>query len=211
MFATLLSLPLLILTSLPHTLSTTALSAPTGDTLNRTACYCASPRWIIDQTYGYYYNLSYYNAHLDRTFSLSPSCTSSLAINVQDDYDPADKPVLQNACLRSHMVDPSKFCNGTQGAKETFCYTFAGGPDSDSWALGKQHRTGLPDEPALHYSEEVVANVCEKACKEKVGGMEMLKEDAWEVLEGYYNLVGKTLNSSVVFYPSLPDMCEDCK
>ena len=65
--------------------------------------------------------------------------------------------------------------------------------------------------PVVTYPSETVETVCEESCKEHVGGMEMLKADAWEVLEGYYNLVGQTLNSSVVFYPSIPDMCEDCE
>ena len=63
----------------------------------------------------------------------------------------------------------------------------------------------------MDYPSRVVEEVCEEACKEHVGGMEMLKADALEVLEGYYDLVGKTLKSSVVFYPSIPDMCEGCE
>lgn len=57
----------------------------------------------------------------------------------------------------------------------------------------------------------MVEEVCEASCKEQVGGMEMLKGDALEVLAPYYKLVGERLDSSVVFYPSIPDMCEGCK
>lgn len=86
-----------------------------------------------------------------------------------------------------------------------------GAPGYDSWSFNGQHRTGLPTEPVVEYSFEEVGEVCEEACKEHVGGMEMLKADAWKVLEGYYDLVGQSLNSSVVFYPSIPDMCDGCE
>ena len=81
----------------------------------------------------------------------------------------------------------------------------------DTYSFNGQHRTGLPTVPVVNYTSEVVERVCEESCKEHVSGMEMLKADALKVLEGYYNLVGRTLKSSVVFYPSIPDMCKDCK
>ena len=104
-----------------------------------------------------------------------------------------------------------KYCTGKDTDKGTFCYTFAGGADYDSWSFNGQYRTGLPLEPNTNYSPDVVEDVCEQSCKEKVGGMEMLKGDAVEVLKGYYNFTGERLWSSVVFYPSLPDMCDGCK
>lgn len=165
----------------------------------------------MDRNYGYYYRLDYHNAHLDRTYTLEPACRSSLAIDIQDKYDPENKPVLQNECLRSRVRDPASYCTGKQTDRDVFCYTLAGGPESDSWSFNGQHRTGLPTEPVVDYSPERVAEVCEESCKEHVGGMEMLKADAWEVLQGYYNLVGQSLNSSVVFYPSIPDMCDGCE
>lgn len=165
----------------------------------------------MDQTYGFYYLIDYYNAHIDHHYTLEPSCQSRISINVQDKYDPKDKPVLENECLRSHFHDAAKYCAGKDTDNDTFCYTLAGGADYDTWAFGRQHRTGLPLEPEVNYSPEVVEEVCEESCKEHVGGMKMLKGDALEVLEGYYNLVGERLRSSVVFYPSIPDMCEDCK
>ena len=189
----------------------TAISAPTGDTLNRTVCFCASPHWAMDQTYGFYYLIKYYNAHLDRTYILEPACQSRISINVQDKYDPKDKPILQNECLRSRFHDPLKYCTGKDTDKDGFCYTLAGGPDYDSWWFNSQHRTGLPLEPEVNYPQNIVEKVCEESCKEKAGGMEMLKGDALEVLDGYYNLVGERLFSSIVFYPSLDDMCEGCK
>ena len=92
-----------------------------------------------------------------------------------------------------------------------FCYTLGGrGPEHDSWSFGPQHRTGLPDKPVVVYEKDVVAEVCEGLCKEW-NNMTMLKEDALDVLEGYYDLVDVSLESSIVFYPSLPDMCDGCK
>lgn len=187
------------------------ISAPTGDTLNRTVCFCASHQWAMDQTYGFYYRISYYNAHLDRTYILEPACQSRIAVNVQDEYDPKDKPVLQNECLRSHFHDAARYCTGKDTDKDTFCYTLAGGPDYDSWSFNRQYRTGLPMEPEVNYSPDVVEEVCEESCEKYVGGMEMLKAEALDVLDGYYNLTGERLSSSVVFYSSLPDMCDDCK
>ena len=165
----------------------------------------------MEQTYGFYYLIKYYNAHLDRTYILEPACQSRTSINVQDKYDPKDKPVLQNECLRSRFHDPVKYCTGKDTDKDGFCYTLAGGPDYDSWWFNGQHRTGLPLEPEVNYPPDLVEKVCEESCKEKVGGMEMLKGDALELLEGYYNLVGERLFSSIVFYPALDDMCEGCK
>lgn len=63
----------------------------------------------------------------------------------------------------------------------------------------------------MNYPPDVVEDVCEESCEKNVGGMELLKEDALDVLDGYYNLTGETLTSSVVFYSSLPDMCDGCK
>ena len=185
--------------------------APTGDTLNRTACYCASRTWPMDQTFGYYYSLSYYNAHLDHTYLLEPACQSRISVDVQDKYDPKGKPVLQNQCLQSHFHNPEKYCTGKDGDRYTFCYTFAGGADYDSWAFGSQYRTGLPLKPQVNYSKDVVEEVCERSCNEHNGGMEMLKGDAFDVLSPYYELVGERLESSIVFYPSLDDMCKGCK
>ena len=130
---------------------------------------------------------------------------------MKDRYDPEDKPILQNECLRTRVNDPMKFCNGKDTGVDSFCYTLAGGPEFDSYSFNGQHRTGLPSAPVVNYTTEVVERVCEESCKEHVEGMEMLKADTLEVLEGYYNLVGQTLKSSVVFYPSIPDMCKDCK
>lgn len=104
-----------------------------------------------------------------------------------------------------------KYCSGKDTNQDEFCYTLAGGADYDSWAFNGQHRTGLPLEPEVNYAPSVVEKVCEQSCMERVGGMEILKGDALEVLEGYYKLVGERLWSSVVFYPSLPDMCKGCK
>ena len=165
----------------------------------------------MDQTFGYYYSISYYNAHLDHTYLLEPACQSRLSVNFQDKYDPKDKPVLQNQCLRSRFHDPEKYCTAKEGGENTFCYTFAGGADHDSWAFGPQYRTGLPLEPEVNYPKDVVEDVCEQSCNEDDGGMEMLKGDAFDVLSGYYDLVGERLESSIVFYPSLPDMCKGCK
>ena len=190
---------------------TTDISAPTGDTLNRSACFCASPQWHVDRTYGYAHHLAYYNAHLDHTFTLDPACRSALSVNVQERYDPKDKPVMQNDCLRSRLDDPVKLCTGKDSDVDTFCYTLAGGPGVDSYSFNGQHRVGLPKHPAIHYPEDVVERVCEESCREHVEGMGMLKADALEVLEGYYDLVGVNLESSVVFYPSIPDMCDGCK
>lgn len=192
----------------------TNISAPTGDTLNRTACFCASPTWESDKNYGFYYKIDYYNAHLDEHYVLEPTCQSRISLNVEDKYNPKDKPVLQNACLRSRFHTPTKFCTLKEsGAKtlNTFCYTFAGGSDYDTWAFNGQHRTGLPLEPEVNYAFSVVEDVCEASCKKRVGGMEFLKGDAMEVLKGNYTLVGERLWSSVVFYPSIPDMCKGCK
>lgn len=165
----------------------------------------------MNQNYGFYYLLRYYNAHLNRTYTLEPACQSSLSIEIQDEYDPKNKPVLQNECLRARFQDPMKFCTGKDTAKDTFCYTLAGGAGYDSWSFGGQHRTGLPTEPVVEYPPEVVQEMCEESCKEHNGGMEMLKAEALDVLEGYYKLVGETLRSSIEFYPSIPDMCEGCK
>ena len=128
-----------------------------------------------------------------------------------DKYDPKDKPILQNECLRTRVNDPMKYCTGKDTGTDVFCYTMAGGADLDSYSFNGQHRTGLPSNPVVNYTTEVVERVCEESCKEHVGGMEMLKADALELLEGYYDLVGQTLKSSVVFYPSIPDMCKDCQ
>lgn len=165
----------------------------------------------MDQSYGFYYQISYYNAHLDHTYTLEPACQSSVSINVQDKYDPKDKPILQNECLRSRFHDPVKYCTGKDTDENTFCYTLAGRADYDTWAFNGQHRTGLPLEPEVNYPRNVVEEMCEESCNEHVEGMEMLKEDALEILGGYYNLVGESLESSVVFYPSLPDMCKGCR
>ena len=165
----------------------------------------------MDQSYGFYYKINYYNAHLDRHYIIEPSCQSRLSVNVQDKYDPDDKPVLENECLRSHFHDPVRYCTGKETDENTFCYTMAGGADYDSWSFNGQHRTGLPLQPQVNYPPSVVEDVCEESCKEHVAGMEMLNEDAMELLEGYYKLVGETLGSSVVFYPSIDDMCTGCK
>ena len=189
----------------------TAIHGPTGDTLNRTACFCASRTWAVDRTYGFYYMISYYNAHLDQTYTLEPACQSRISVDVQGEDDPKDQPVLQNECLRSRFHDPIKYCSGTDTDENTFCYTLAGGPARDSWAFRGQHRVGLPLKPEVNYPPNVVETVCEASCEEHVGGMEMLKGGALEVLEGYYQLVGESLRGSVVFYPSIADMCEGCK
>lgn len=188
-----------------------AISTPTGDTLNRTVCYCASPQWLLDRNYGSFYNISYYNAHQNRTYTLEPACASAIEISLQDPYDPNDKPRLQNECLESRFHNPMRYCTGKESDKDVFCYTWAGGADYDSWSLNGQSRTGLPLEPEVNYSADVVEQVCEQACKEKLGGMEMLKGDTIEVLKEYYNYTGERLWSSVVFYPSIPDMCDGCK
>ena len=104
-----------------------------------------------------------------------------------------------------------KYCTGKDTGVDVFCYTMAGGAAFDSYTFNGQLRKGLPSEPAVNYTAEVVERVCEESCKEHVDGMKMLKADELEVLEGYYDLVGQTLKSSVVFYPSIPDMCNDCK
>ncbi len=165
----------------------------------------------MDQNYGYYYKISYLNAHLNRTYVIEQACQSALSINLQVENNPKDRPILQNECLRSREGAPTKFCTGKETKDDTFCYTLEGSPDKDSYSFNGQHRTGLPVKPQVVYSSEVVEKVCEESCKEHVEGMEMLKDDALEVLEGYYNLVGVSLNSTVVFYPSIPDMCKDCK
>ena len=165
----------------------------------------------MDQNYGFIYVLTYHNAHQNRTYTLEPACQSMLSINVMDKYDPEDKPILQNECLRSRVNDPMRYCTGKDPGTDVFCYTLAGGAEFDSYSFNGQHRTGLPSEPVVNYTAEAVERVCEESCKEHVHGMEMLKADALEVLEGYYDLVGQTLKSSVVFYPSIPDMCDGCK
>lgn len=182
-----------------------------GDSLNRTACFCASPYWALDQNYGFYYRIKYYNAHLDRTYTLEPACQSSIFVNATDKYDPKAEFVLQNECLRSRFYDPVKYCTGKDTDENVFCYTLAGGADHDIWGFGGQHRRGLPTEPVVDYPFGVVEEVCEESCKEYVGGTGMLKEDALEALGGYRNLGGERLRSSIVFYPSIPDMCKDCK
>ena len=187
------------------------INTPTGDSLNRTVCFCASPNWALDQNYGFYYRIEYYNVHLNRTYTLEPACQSSISVNVEDKYDPNENSVLQNECLRTRFRDPVKYCTGKDTAENVFCYTLAGGADYDTWAFNGQHRTGLPLEPELNYSPQVVEEVCEESCNEHAGGMGMLKEDALEALKGHYNLVGERLWSSIVFYPSIPDMCKDCK
>lgn len=165
----------------------------------------------MDQTYGFYYLIDYYNAHLDHHYTLEPSCQSRISIDVQDKYDPNDKPTLQNACLRSRFHDPVKYCTGKVTGENTFYYTLAGGADYDTWAFNGQHRTGLPLEPEVNYPPNVVEKVCDESCKSHVSGMEMLNGDALEALKGYYNLTGERLWSSVVFYPSIDDMCKGCK
>lgn len=87
----------------------------------------------------------------------------------------------------------------------------AGGADYDTWAFNGQHRTGLPLEPGVNYPPGVVEKVCDESCKEKLAGMEMLRGDALEALKGYFNFTGERLWSSVVFYPSIDDMCKGCK
>ena len=165
----------------------------------------------MDQTFGYHYSISYYNAHSDHTYLLEPTCQSRDSVNVEDKYDPTDRPVIQNECLQSRFHDPKKFCTGEDGDKNNFCYTFAGGADYDSWAFNSQHRTGLPLKPQFNYSKDVVEEVCERSCNENNGGMEMLKGDAFDVLSPYYELGGERLDSSIVFYPSIDDMCKGCK
>lgn len=164
----------------------------------------------MDQTFGSYYSISYYNAHLDHTYLLEPTCQSRVSVDVPDNYHSEDKH-LQNQCLRSQFHDPVKYCTAKDNDKNDFCYTFAGGADLDSWAFGPQYRTGLPMTPQFNYSKAMVEEVCERSCNEHNGGMEMLKGDAYDILSGYYEVVGERLDSSVVFYPSLPDMCQGCK
>lgn len=166
----------------------------------------------MDQTYGFFYKIDYYNVHLNRTFILDEACQSRNEVNVQDKYDPSDKPVLENECLQTRFHNPVQYCTGNKETdKDVFCYTWAGGADYDSWSFNGQHRTGLPLEPEVNYAPDVVEQVCEQSCKENLGGMEMLKGDAVDVLKGYYNFTGERLWSSVVFYPSIPDMCDSCK
>ena len=189
-------IPLLVLAYTPSTRFTALPKGPTPqsanarhsilpakqDTLNRTACFCASSHWAMDQTYGSYYRISYYNADLNRTFILEPACQSRISINEQENYDPDNKPVLQNECLRSHADDPMRYCTGKDTDKDAFCYTLAGWPDHDSWSLNGQHRTMQLLASDFKYPPNVVEQVCEESCKEKVGGLEMLKGDALEVL-----------------------------
>ena len=49
---------------------------PLGDTLNITRCYCESPDWAIDNTYGYYYLWTYHNHHLWHDYPLEVTCKS---------------------------------------------------------------------------------------------------------------------------------------
>ncbi len=156
----------------------------------------------MDQTYGSYYLISYYSADLNLTFTLEPSCRSRSSINEQDNYDPDSRPVLQNECLRSHAHDPVRYCTGKDTDKDVFCYTMA---SNDTWSLNGQdgkHRTLPPLALDHKYLANVVEQVCEESCKEKVGGLKMLKEDALGVLEDYYELNGKRLLSSIEFLSS---------
>ena len=104
-----------------------------------------------------------------------------------------------------------KYCTGQDADKDVFCYTLAGRPRNDSWSLNGQHRRMPLLASDFIYPPNVVEQVCEESCKEKVGGMEMLKGDALEVLEGYYKLNEEALLSSIVFFPSLQNICDGCE
>lgn len=177
-----------------------------GDYLNTTRCYCASPNWRSDHVYGYYYLITYYNSHLDRLFPLELTCKSDDGKRYSSPYVQTQNP-KQPECLRERFGE--KHCEKYE-AGHKFCYKLNGGTWDDFRFDGQKR--GVPLYPDVDEGVETVERVCGDMCREKVGGLDMLKDEAWrKVMADPLGLGGRRLRwSHVASYMDIDDMCDNC-
>jgi len=179
-----------------------------GDVLNTTRCYCASPDWKNDHVFGYYYDINYYNKHHDAVYNFDLTCNSS-------DYKMVkhfDSERLQPECLRARHHE--KYCTGIDNRGEignTFCYEFNnGGYRDDMYYYNKQKR-GLKKGPAWRESEKETLSVCGELCGRLEEKMVVLDGEAVTAVVGQAHGAGAPEWSQILSFGDTDDMCERCE
>lgn len=93
----------------------------TGDHLNTTRCYCASPNWCDDHTCGYpYYFCNRYDSHLDRVLASEFTCRS---------YDEKCNP---DSCQQSSSSLPHYNTNGQTNLEQPDMFLGGGRGEENS-------------------------------------------------------------------------------
>lgn len=177
-----------------------------GDTLGITRCYCASEDWDQDHVMGYFYHWEYYNFHSDQTFDLEMTCTSAKMYPYHYPF-----PYTQFECLIERHGE--KHCVHDKH-KNSFCYELNSREGWDFFFYNKQKR-GIP-KYARKEPKERVEEICGNLCRDKLGGLNMLKGMA--LVNAHQRVPASDLYnwnddewSHVAFYPEVDDMCPGCK
>ncbi|KAL6717033.1 hypothetical protein ACLMJK_004947 [Lecanora helva] len=180
----------------------------TGDVLNTTHCFCASPNWRDDHTYGYYHAFAYYNFHHASTFSFEISCASAdyKKVNTKHHHD-----LIEPACLKKKHKE--KWCTSIDNRGErgnTFCYEFNGGGEKDSYRFNNQKR-GLPHGATWRMAEIETLGVCDAFCRQKVSGLIVLDGEALTAVANEPRGVGPSAWSAILSFGETDDMCMSCR
>lgn len=192
----------------PHKYGGLCPATATGDVLNTTRCYCASPSWKDDHIYGYYYLISYYNFHHNSIYKLAMTCSSEKITKVSLPYHDNR---LQPECLRVHSHDRvCQHADDKGNTKGTFCYEFNGATTSDYYYFNKQKR-GIPIGGVWREGAERTLEICEDRCMHDVGRLHVLDGEALDAIVDDPKGVGPGEWSRMLSWGDTDDMCETCE
>lgn len=170
-----------------------------GDVLHQTRCYCISPSFAADHTYGYYFLFRYYNFHLDRWYEIEMTCNSNKIVNLRRFNQPLClRDSENNKKDKSYTIDD----RGNKLWYELDYQEFEDWYGVELYGFNGQKRD-VPDAPSFWFLGESVEKVCEPLCKEKVARTVMLKRESqpkdflFRTSRRYYNT-------------DLADMCDRC-
>ncbi|KAL2047144.1 hypothetical protein N7G274_001163 [Stereocaulon virgatum] len=208
---TLLLLPLSVLAgpirnntqTLPR--STNSDAVP-GDTLSVTRCFCSSPNWVQDHTYGHYFLFDYHNGHLNRNYPIEDTCISNEII-----YDKHNDAKFKANCLLAvHKV----YCTKRDvDPHNTFCFIQRRFHKPEI-KFNKQRRV-LPNGPNMLTPIDEAETKCKALCANKVDGMDLLGGDPLRSVKkgslgGEGVLTEDDRWSHVEYFPKIDVMCPHC-
>jgi len=198
----------------PFTEGYKAPASYTGDALNVTKCFCedAGPRIGTDDPrkgsrWGHYFQVDYYNFHLDTLYSLSWTCDSHEA--------PATHAFMPFCWDRKRLEHRTKrYPDGNVLHYDIgFQSIFDDGLPEHYWFNAQ--RRGLPKKG--HKGNLILSpDACEGFCRDEVKGMVAAKDATspkGEMVRIYRGTGGHPhkIKSTITSYTEIDDMCEKCK
>ena len=179
-----------------------------GDTLSVTRCFCSSPNWIQDHTYGHYFLFNYHNGHLNRNYPIEDTCISNeIMYNKHNDALSIPKCIL--------AVDKVYCTKRDIDRDNTFCFNLRTRHPSQI-KFNKQRRV-LPNGPSELTPIDKAEEECKALCASKADGMDLFGGDAQSsVKKGAFGggqgvLTDDDRWSHVEYFPKIDVMCPHCR